>query len=63
MHCVDDWEEDMALKWGEHVADTKFGINDFTATHLAATYDKVESIFNKYNLARCSSLWKMNVIG
>ena len=48
MHCVDDWEEDMDLvEWGEHVVDTKLGINDFTATHLAARTDRVESIFNK----------------
>ena len=47
MHCVDDWEEDMDLEWGEHVVDTKLGINDFTATHLAAIMDRVESIFIK----------------
>ena len=52
IHCVDDWKEDMDLEWVEHVVDTKFGINDLTATHLAAKYDRVESIFNNYNLAR-----------
>ena len=58
MHCVDDWEEDMDLvEWGEHVVDNKFGTNDVTATHLAAKYDRVESIYNKYNLAKYSSPW------
>ena len=54
IHCVVDWEEDMdlELEWDENVIDTKFGINDITVTHLAAKNDRVEIIFNKYNLAR-----------
>lgn len=53
MHCVDDWDKDMDVEWGEYVLDTKFGINDSTAIYLvAATFDMVESIFNKYHLTR-----------
>ena len=54
MNCVVDWEEDMdlELEWDKNVVDTKFGINDFTVTHLAAKNDSVEIIFNKYNLVR-----------